>query len=158
MARRSQLKGVGKVRRLMKRLPDEARASIVAELDKAAPIILAAARQETPARPGSGRLRAALSAKVFPKTMRLRVGLLTKAKQREFFYGWILETGRKAQTVTARRAGGQPYQMKIRAISPRRYDIVEGRTKQLARRLLRPALDRAFRSALSRAATGNFDG
>lgn len=153
---KSGLKGAGKVRRLLKRLPDEARASIVAELEKAAPVILSAARAETPVR--TGALRRALEAKVFAKTMRLRVGLLTKAKRSKFFYGWILEAGRKPQTVRARKAGGQPYQLRVKAISRERYDIVKGRTKALAQRLVRPGLDRAFRVALSKAATGNFDG
>jgi hypothetical protein len=155
-ARRSGLKGAGKVRRLLKRLPDESRASIVAELQRAAPVILSAARAETPVR--TGGLRQALEARVFPKTMRLRVGLLTKAKRKKFFYGWILEAGRKAQTVRVRRANSRWYHINVKAISPRKFDIVEGRTKALARRLVGPALDRAFRAALSRAAAGNFDG
>jgi hypothetical protein len=56
----------------------------------------------------TGALVAGLAFKVFPKTLRLQVGLLTKAVNRRLFYGRILDLGRKGQAgVAKRRSSGE---------------------------------------------------
>lgn len=120
-----------RIRRLLQALPDEVNAEINAAYQKHAPAILAKARSEVPTR--TGRLRAALSFKIMRATKSrpqggLRVGLLTKAIQRKFFYARILEYGRKAKTVLARRKTGTRYRLRITPIAAGRYDFVRGRT------------------------------
>lgn len=149
MAKRSGLKGVGKVRKVMRALPDECRNELLREMEYAAPAILAHARREAPVR--TGGLRDALSYKVYPRTLRLVVGLLGKAKNRKFFYGHILEVGRKAKTVRRRSSTGTRHDYRVTEISAGQYDMVGPRTKKFARLALRPAINRAFEKALAKA-------
>jgi hypothetical protein len=148
--KRGGLKGAGKVRRMLNALPETCRAEIVQELNTAGPILLNAARAETPRK--TGRLFNALSFKVFPKSMRLQVGLRGRKLNRDLFYGHILEVGRKAKVVSRRSRSGNRHPYTVSPISPGQYDIVGPRTKRLARFMLRPALNRAFEKALRRAA------
>jgi len=155
MASKTGLRGAGKFRRLLRSLPEECRAELVGELQRAGPVLLAAARAEAPDRTGASS--AALAFKVFPKTLRLQVGLLTKAVARRFFYLRILETGRRAQTVQRRGRSGNRHPYRVSPISPSQYDIVRGRTRALARRLLRQTLNDSFDRALRRASSGGGD-
>jgi hypothetical protein len=146
-ARRSGLKGAAKFKRLLRSLPETAREELATELRQAGPKILSIARNETPQKTGASAN--ALDFKVFPKTLRLQVGLLTKAVARRFFYLRILEGGRKEYTTRGRNAP-----RRIGAIPKDRYDIVRGRTRQAARAILRPILRASFDRALRRAASG----
>ena len=74
MARKPNIRGLIRTRRLMKRLPDAVRGEIVAELNIAGRQIAAVMAARTPRK--SGRLVAGESYKVFPRTLRLQVGLL----------------------------------------------------------------------------------
>jgi hypothetical protein len=162
MARRGAkrgLKGAGDVRRLLKNMPDAVKGEIVSLYQSAAPKALSIARAGAPVR--TGALRSALSAKVFPKSIRLRVGLLGKAVNRRLFYGRILEVGRKAQTVRARRRSGggtSTYAMRISPIPAARYDIVQGRARRSIRALITGPLRGIWEKALRRAAFGGTDG
>lgn len=152
---KSRVVGASKVRKLLRRLPDKMREEIVSALNEAGPKLLGRARGEAPRR--SGALASALAFKVYPRTLRLRLGLLTKRLNRDYFYGHILEVGRKAQTKTVRRRtsnGVIQYALRISPISPGRYDMVGGRTKSFAKNLLRPLLARIYERALRKAASG----
>lgn len=154
----SRVKGAGRVRRMLKRLPDAMRTEIAKEMKAAAPVILGAARAETPRRTGS--LASLLSTKFYDKSLRLRVGLIGKGANRAGWYGRILEAGRKAQTVQVKRRtsnGVISYALRVRPIAPQRFDIVRGRTRALASRLLKPILTRIYERALTKAAAGSAD-
>lgn len=156
MARRTHVAGIVNVRKLLRRLPDSMRAEIVRLYERSGPAVLFRARASTPRR--SGLLASMLSYKIFSKALRLRVGLLSRKHNNRAFYGYILEVGRKAQTVNVRRrkpSGGiTAYKMRVSPINPGRYDIVQGRTRDFARRIITPQLRRIFDRALRRAASG----
>jgi hypothetical protein len=97
----SKLFGVSKVRRLMRRAPEEVQREIISALTKTGGAIAPAMRGRVRRR--SGNLQGGISFKVFPKTMRLQVGILGRRQRTRLFYGRIVDVGRKGQTVTARR-------------------------------------------------------
>lgn len=148
---RSKIKGVARLRRLLKRLPDATRQEMIVELNVAGREAVAIAQGRAPRRRGA--LAAGIGFKVFPKTLRLQVGLLTKAVNRRLFYGRILDLGRKSQTVQARRrsAGSgtvSTYAMNIKGISGKYF--VTGRKSDLRVRFgysLGQVYDRALRKA-----------
>lgn len=161
MRRKRGLKGAGHVRRLMKRLPDSVHAEIVTVMNAVRPMAVGIAKGGAPF--GRGSLRAALSGRVYPKSARFRVGLLTKAQARRLFYGFILEQGRRAQTVNVRRStpsgGVTNYAMRVSGIDRGRYDMVGGKARtrilNLFRNPLRRVWDRALRNAAGWAGAPN---
>lgn len=133
MARRG-FRGMARVLRVMRKLPDAFSAQIVSVLDSGGRLILSAMRARAPKR--TGALREGLSYRVYPKTLRMRAGLLdTRRGADKLFYGRIQDKGRKAQVVTVRRyvrkrgmaaseMGGRiigPYQMRVRAMPGKRF-------------------------------------
>jgi hypothetical protein len=143
----SRIKGVGKLRRLMKRLPEDMRDEMIVELNLVGRDALGQMQGRAPRRRGA--LVAGLSFKVFPKTLRLQVGLLTKPINRKLFYGRILDLGRTGQTVTAKR-GVSSYAMNVSAIPAKHF--VTGRRSEVRARLrqdLPPIYDRALKKAAS---------
>lgn len=153
--RRSRVVGASRVRKLLRRLPETMRAEIITALQGIGPKLLGRARGEAPRK--TGALASALTFKVYPRTLRLRLGLLTKRLNSDYFYGHILEVGRKAQTKTVRRRtsnGVIQYALRVSPISPGRYDMVGGRTKTFAKNLIRPLLSRIYDRALRKAASG----
>jgi hypothetical protein len=125
---RSQLKGASAVRKLLRQLPASVKEEMADALTDIGPDYLRAQQADAPVaarahRKGvePGALRAGLSWKVLRASLRLRVGLLgTKRGRARLFYGFIVEVGRKAQTVTVtRKAGVAPYKMRVRAMAPR---------------------------------------
>ncbi len=106
--RGGRVRGAQSVKRLLNKLPDGARNQVIVELNVSGREMLGRMQGRTPIR--TGALRRGLAFKVFPKTLKLQVGLLgTKAGRSKLFYARIVDLGRKAQTVTARRfrSGGQ---------------------------------------------------
>jgi hypothetical protein len=154
MAKRRALKGVGRVRKMLRRLPDDVAIEINALLANAGQQGLVYARSQTPSR--TGALRNALAVKLFPKSMRMRLGLIGKRQQRNFFYGHILDKGRKAKSVRVSRRTPSGaiinYVMRVSPISPARYDIVYGRAEQFIKNLVNKPLADIYRKALRRAA------
>lgn len=150
MARgRSQLKGALALRRTLRALPDAVTTEVADELRYIGVRQLARARAEVPRQ--TGRLAGLLSFRVLAKSLILKLGLVTKAAQRRGFYGYILDAGRRAQIVTAKRRGKR-YPMRIRAISPARYNFVFGRRRDIRETEidnLRGALTRALRKVSS---------
>lgn len=102
MARRKPLRGIGRIKRLFRRLPDSVAGEIVVELNVTGREMLAAVINRTPS--DRGALKAGLSQKVLPKSLRLQVGLLgTPSGRAKLFYGRIQDVGRKAQVVMVQR-------------------------------------------------------
>jgi hypothetical protein len=133
-------------------MPDESRDEIADALTDGGHQMLARAKAETPRR--SGRLANALDVKVARRTLVLRLGLLTKRTQRDFFYGYILDRGRRAQTVTIKRGARKGSRMRIKAISKSRYDFVFGRRRDFSETILpkvRAALERALHNVIKEA-------
>lgn len=151
-----------RVRRLLQAMPDEVGTQINQAYARHAPAILAYARGEVPSR--TGKLRAALAFKLQKITKSrpfggLRIGLLTKRIQSKFFYARILEYGRKAQTVKARRrrpvsGGVAVYMMRVKGIPANRYDFVRGRAGEFMQRTLGNELRGVLNRALKRLAAG----
>lgn len=156
MTRRGSLRGASKVRKLLKRLPDDVAAEMVGVLRANGPIISAYARAAAPAQ--TGKLRRAIDWRVRPKSLSLRVGLLTKAVARDLFYARIIEFGRKARTVVVKRrtrgGGVSAYRLRVSPIGRGTYDFLAGRAMRFAREKLRPDLAKVWERALSNAASG----
>jgi hypothetical protein len=106
MARR--VRGIGKVRRQMKGLPDAMAEQLRSVLKSGGRALKSAISSKAP-KGRTGRLRAGIDFKVYPKTVRMRVGLLkTKAGRSELFYGRIQDLGRTAQTKSLRYRVANP--------------------------------------------------
>ena len=153
---KTRLSGARRVRRLLKRLPDDVRTEMAGVLQQQGPIITAYARAAAPRR--TGKLERAIDWRVRPKSLSLRVGLLTKKVASDLFYARILEFGRKAKTVVAKRrtrAGRIAYRLRVKPIARDRYDFLSGRARRFAIESLRPRLDKVWTRALANAAGGD---
>ncbi len=96
--RRRPIKGIARFRRLLRRMPDTTRAELVAELDTTGRRILQAIIARSPRL--SGKLRAGLSHKVLPTSLKLQIGLIgTPTGRAKLFYGRIQDLGREAKIV-----------------------------------------------------------
>jgi hypothetical protein len=144
---------------MLRRLPDSMSQEMAAVMEEVRPTAIAIAKGGAPVK--SGRLRAAIDGKVYPKTLRFRVGLLTKRIARANFYGYILEVGRKAQTVQVKRSkpsgGVAQYALRVTKIAPTKHDMVGGQAKGRIRELFRAPLNKLFDRALRDAARGAGD-
>lgn len=148
MARSSR--GRGQLGLLLRKMPGPFRVEMVAVLTKGGEALRAAIKARTPRK--SGALQAGIDYKVWPKSLRLKVGLLgTKAGRSPLFYGRIQDRGRKAQTVRVRRARSQPYVMKVRGMTGKQF--VTGRMTEL-RDTIRTNLNGIFARALARLSGG----
>jgi len=129
------LRGMIRVRRLIRRMPAAVRGELVVELAVTGRRIADAVRARTPRK--TGRLIRGISSNVLPGTLRLQVGLLAKGRgsRNDRFYGRIQDLGRKAQVVRVTRGRGKskPYQMRVRAMAGKRF--VTGRYPELRREL-----------------------
>lgn len=122
----SRIKGAASLRRLMKRMPDAVQLEINQALDQWGGEIERTMRARAHFRSRTGRLIAAIRHKMFPRTMRMQVGIIGSQKLRNrLFYGRILDLGRKGKRVLVRRrsAGGatSSYALNVKAISPMRF-------------------------------------
>lgn len=146
------VKGVASLRRLLRRLPDAARTELSNELQAIGRRLTATAKAETPVK--TGRLKAAINFKATVKGLQLRLGLIKKADRRRFFYGYILDAGRRAQVAKAKRrkADGSysTYTVNVKAIPASRYEFVFGRRRDFQQNeipKLRSVLDRVLTNA-----------
>lgn len=104
MARRG-VRGLPELRARLRKLPDKVQKEILAEFEKIGEELQEAMRARAPSK--TGKLREGITYKVFPKTLRLQVGLRnTKAGRSTLFYGRIQDLGRKSQTVIVHRLTG----------------------------------------------------
>lgn len=155
---RSQLQGVASVRKLLKQLPAAVREEMADELEAIAPDYLAAVKANTPVAKAAhrrgyepGALRDAITAKVLRASLRLRVGLIGRRVNREFFYGRIIEFGRKQKTVTIKRGPRAGHQLEVQARQG--FHFLFYRRERL-RTKLQQRLNPLFDHALARAAQG----
>jgi hypothetical protein len=155
---RSAVKGAASLRRLLRRLPDASREELAIEFNAIGSRLLGRARAETPSR--LGRLRAALDFKVLPKTLILRLGLITPKIRKRYFYGYILDKGRRARTVQVQRKNKNgsvsSYALRVRGIDRERYNFVFGRRADLLENEL-PKLREVLNRVLRRASAGAGD-
>ena len=149
---RRRVKGDRAFRKLLNRMPEAMRTEMLELLDGVGDELLGAMQADVPARTGS--LRSALAKRLLRGSLRLRVGLVGRAVARRFFYGRIVELGRKAQTVRVTRKGGRPYAMRVRGMAPRPF-------VQKRRGAMREAINRRINAfwdgALTKAAQGASD-
>lgn len=89
--------------RLLKQLPASVKQEIVVEHNVTGREVLAEQQARVPVL--KGRLKAGLSMKVLPASLRLQVGLIGKPINKKLHYGRIVQFGRKAQIVIATRKG-----------------------------------------------------
>jgi hypothetical protein len=149
-------KGRAKLKRLLQRLPDTVRLEIAKLFEEQAPAALAFARASTPKR--TGALAAALRVKTYSKSLRMRLGLFGKADNSRFFYGRILDRGRRAQTARAKRRNASgavtAYTVRVSALPAARFDIVYGRVAAYVRNLIGVPAKDIFAKALRAAGAG----
>jgi hypothetical protein len=167
--RRSRVRGVTAIRAMLRRLPDGITEGLVTELHRGGREMAARMQGRAPSR--TGATRRGISYKVFPKTLRMQVGLLgTKRGRSKIFYARIQDLGRRAQVATARRfrAGGQrlyfrgkkfgpdvqTYQIRVPAMKGKHF--ITGRMPDL-RRLLQANLKSLWSRALGRVRTSGGD-
>lgn len=157
--------------RLLKQLPDAVKKEIIVEHHVTGREVLAEQQARVPVR--RGKLKAGLSMKVLPASMRLQVGLIGRPINRRLYYGRIVQFGRKAQVVIATRRnvlaatrplGGRSnsyknlalkhgvkgaYKMRIRATAPRNflYPRTQAQLSQPYQQIWGRALDRAAAGA-----------
>lgn len=164
-----RLRGIGRVRRIMRRLPDNMRGELKVALEKGGRTLQSAMRAKAPRL--TGALSSGIDYRVTP-ALRLRVGLIgTRSGRAKLFYGRIQDLGRKAQVVMVQRrrrvevsiGGGETarilrtakgrkvaadiattYPMRVRAMAPKRF--ITGRFPDL-----RAALREALRGIWDRA-------
>lgn len=155
---RSQLQGVAGVRKLIRQLPTAVKEEMADELQAIAPDYLAAVKAFTPVaktahRPGyePGALRDAITAKVLRTSLRLRVGLIGRRANREFFYGRIIEFGRKHKTVTIKRGPRAGHKLEVQA--RKGFHFLFYRRERLKTKL-QQRLNPLFDHALARASQG----
>ena len=159
----SKVRGSKGFRRLLRNLPEAMRAELAKTMDAGGSELEAAIKAR--ARRRTGRLIAGITKRMYPKTLKLRVGFLGTPRGRaKLFYAWILEFGRKGRIVSATRRkvgvntglrGGRKksediaatYPLRITPLAPRR--IVTGPLTDLRvvfGRRMRGIWDRALRS------------
>jgi hypothetical protein len=171
---RRYVQGDRAFRKLLARMPEAMRRSMVEMMDGIGSEMLAEMIAAAPSR--TGALRAGLSKRVSPKTMRLRVGIIGRAVARRLFYGRIINFGRKAQTVTVSRKGahlaigGRSIGRRARALSAGTKGVyrlrlsaipanpfVTGVGRSLRRKIAGPRIDAFWGRALASAAQGAGD-
>lgn len=150
-----RIQGVLSLKRLLRRLPDVARQELGEELRDIGVRLLINARMETPVRKGA--LRRVLNYTVLVKSLQLRLGLIKKADRSRFFYGYILDQGRAAKTVKAKRrkqdGSYSSYMMKVSPIAQSRYEFVFGRRRDFQDNEV-PRLRAVLNRILARAGQG----
>jgi hypothetical protein len=148
----SRLIGAKSAKRLVRNIPEAMRGELADALEVGGSDLYRAIYARAPYR--TGATRAQLRKKVYPKTLRLRIGFFDKGKNARTFIARILEFGRKAQTVPIKRGPRAGSSMKVGAIAPRRF--VYGPLTDL-RREFRKQLKGVWDRVLKQAAGGAGD-
>lgn len=111
------VKGDRAVGRLFKQLPDAMKAEMRGRMELGGRVLLSAMLSLVARR--SGRLAGGLAMRLSRSGLRLRVGIIGKALGRRLYYRWIIESGRKAQSVNVHRRGARPYTLRVKPMAPR---------------------------------------
>lgn len=148
--------GVRSTRRFLQNIEPEARRELNDEFNAIGDRLLGHALAETPRRYG-GLVSAIQKRVTIGASLILRLGLLTKRAQSEYFYGYILDQGRKGGTAKAARVRKDGtihrYMVRIGAISQDKYNFVFGRRADFMANEL-PKLRGIFDRILRRASAG----
>lgn len=172
-----RVRGDRAFKRLIKQLPAAVRQEILAVMQSQGRDELS--KEQSLVARRTGALGAGLTMRVLPVSLKLKVGLLGKPINRKLYYGWIVEKGRKAQTVIvvrqANRAAAKAaapflggtstyykyvahkhglagtYQLRVGALPPRHFVYTSTREQ-----LYQPYRV-VWNNALARAATGVSD-
>jgi hypothetical protein len=97
-----RLRGTGRVKRILRGLPDAVQKQLVSVLESGGRGLQSAMRARAPKL--TGAVRQGITYKVLPKSLRLRVGLLGTPRGRaKLFYGRIQDLGRRGQVVFVQR-------------------------------------------------------
>jgi len=115
----SGVRGGAAIRRILRNLPEGFRQELITGLNSWGRELAGVMRARTPKR--SGRLVGGIGYKVYPKVLRLRVGLIVSKRERNaLFYARVLDLGRKGRTVQARKrlksGGVSTYAMNVSPI------------------------------------------
>lgn len=147
----TKFKGGRSARRLVRNIEPAMRAELVAALEEGGTELYRAIYARAPQK--TGKLKAAIERKVYPKTLRLRVGFLGRGKgsRTTVFYARILEFGRKAQTVPIKRGPRAGATMNVGPIAPRKF--VYGPLTDI-RRVMGKRLRDVWTKVLKKAAVG----
>ena len=137
----SRVQGARKVKRLLKAIEQAMRLEVMGAMEAGGRELLAKMKAEAP----SSRVKAALTIKVLPKTLRVRVGLIGKATNRRLFFARILEFGRGIKKTTDRIG------RRIGAINAAHY-VYGPRTD--VRKAMRARVRDTYSRALARASQG----
>lgn len=147
-------KGVRRIKRIMRNLPDAAQAELVGVLEKTGPRLVNLIKARTPVR--TGALSRGIKFRVARRGLKLRAGVLGSLKALgKLFYGYILNWGRKAGPVKARRRtknGTSNYMLNVKGITGSRF--VTGAGKQIGTEV-QPQLQSIWTRILNRAAGGS---
>lgn len=149
MARRT--KGLRRTRRLLKAIDPVARQEITDILDVGTTKARNLAKLRAPVR--KQRLAAGITSKVLKRSLKGRVGLLTKKTAGDLFYGHILNKGRKggeARVNRIRQGKRQSYTVKVRAIAAKYF--LPGNVE--AASIVGPRLRQAWEQILTDASRG----
>jgi hypothetical protein len=117
-----RIRGDKAFRRLLRNIDPSARVELGDTLDRIAPRLRNLVKLRTPSR--TGALSRGIQSRVLRRSLKLRVGLLTKGARGKLFYGYIVHWGRKGRTVTAKRRtknGVSSYAMRVRAMPARKF-------------------------------------
>lgn len=91
MANKSRLVGVNRVRRTLRRIPEDARSGIRSALAAGADLMLNTAQSLVPV--DSGLLRSQLRVQISRDGLGARIGLIGKRANRKAYYGRFIEDG-----------------------------------------------------------------
>ena len=140
------MRGDRAFKRLLAQLPETVKNEMIVELNLVGKDQLA--REQSRVAVSTGQLKSALSYKVLPNTLKLKVGLIGKAANRNFFYGRIVEFGRNASGRGIKR-GTAKYDAGVGAKAARHFVYTQNRES-----LYRPFRD-IWEKALRKAAGGS---
>ncbi|KKC24929.1 hypothetical protein [Sphingomonas sp. SRS2] len=148
--------GVRSTRRFLANIEPEARRELNDEFQAIGDRLLGNALAETPRRYG-GLVSAIQKRVTIGASLILRLGLLTRRAKSEFFYGYILDQGRRAGRANAARVRKdgtvERYLVNVGAIGRSKYNFVFGRRADFDANEL-PRLRSIFDRILRRASAG----
>lgn len=143
------VRGDRSFKQLIDRLPDAVRQEIIVQLNLTGRELLAQDISNAPVATGS--LKAALTMKVLPASLKLKVGLVGKAINRQIFYALMVEYGRKGGGRGVKR-GSAKYASGIGATIARHFVYNRGREA------IYEPFKQIWTKALARASSGVSDG
>lgn len=150
---RRRFRGDQAFRRLLRNIDPAARLELGDVLDAIAPRLRNLVKLRTPVR--TGALSRGIQSKVLRRSLKLRVGILSKPARGRLFYGYIVHWGRKGKTVTAKRRtkkGVSSYAMRVQAMPARKF--VMG-AKPIMRDEIQRETQGLWEKILKRAASGS---